>query len=96
MGFILVLLAQKQQPTKETLAHSAWECKYHVVFIHKMKVIAQSSVDAWCVVRGNWERERGAAEDGGARAPVGANISRDESSLQIDLSDLYSTVTASP
>ena len=31
-----------------------------------------------------------------ASAPVGANISRDESSLQIDLSDLNSTVTASP
>ena len=42
-----------------------------------------------------FEGNTGSRRDGGARAPVGANISRDESSLQIDLSDLYSTVTAS-
>ena len=47
----------------ESLSHSGWECKYHVVFIPKCrrKVLYGNCESTWARYSGNWPNKRKAA-----------------------------------
>ena len=51
----------------ESLSHTKWECKYHVVFIPKCRrrTLYGSCESTWAMCYGNWQgRKKGGSKKG--------------------------------